>query len=345
MSRPSGKRPPAGMIRASWHRAAAMVVLVFLGACSGSQSALDPAGEAAEKLARLFWLMAAGAVVVWLGVAGLALHAWRAPRPADAQEEARRSRFFIVVCGAVIPTVVLVALLVHGLAMLPRLLEPAPPGSLRVKVVGHQWWWDVSYQAPDGRTVRTANEVHLPVGESVEFLLESADVIHSFWIPPLGGKMDMIPGRRTRLTLRPTRTGLFRGVCAEYCGTSHALMAFHVVVSPRETFDRWLEQQGRPVEPPANTPAARGLDIFLRSGCGACHALRGTEADGAIGPDLTHVGGRTSLGAGILPNDVAAFRRWLAETHRVKPGVLMPHFGMLPDEELDALAGYLDSLQ
>jgi cytochrome c oxidase subunit 2 len=170
-------------------------------------------------------------------------------------------------------------------------------------------------------------------------------VIHSFWIPSLAGKMDMIPGRVTWLTVRPTRTGVFRGACAEYCGTSHALMAFYAEVMEKDAFDRWLAAQAAPAIAPTDAAATHGEDVFLTNGCGACHTVRGTPASGVIGPDLTHVGGRLSIGAGILPAEPDAFREWIARTDHVKPGVHMPHFGMLPDDELRALAAYLHALR
>ncbi|HEX6623277.1 MAG TPA: cytochrome c oxidase subunit II [Pyrinomonadaceae bacterium] len=214
--------------------------LVLLAGCGGVQSTLDPAGREAARIADLFWWMAAGSVVVWLAVIALALWAVRA-RPES--HNLRRTRLLIVGGGAVVPTVVLTALLVYGLAPIPALLAPAPEGSLKVAVTGEQWWWRVRYHTNGGEEVTLANEIRLPVGHPVEFRLDSPDVIHSFWIPPLAGKVDMIPGRVTRLVLRPTRTGVFRGVCAEYCGASHALMAFNVVVQEREEFDRWLAGQ------------------------------------------------------------------------------------------------------
>jgi cytochrome c oxidase subunit 2 len=157
--------------------------------------------------------------------------------------------------------------------------------------------------------------------------------------------MDMIPGRTNRLTLEPTRTGAFRGVCAEYCGTSHALMSFDVVVLEKDDFAAWLKRQHDRAQPPTQALARRGQELFIANGCGACHAVRGTPADGVVGPDLTHVGSRLSLGAGILPNDPEAFLKWMAHTQNVKPGVHMPHFGMLPPEDLRALAAYLDGLE
>jgi cytochrome c oxidase subunit II len=212
-------------------------------------------------------------------------------------------------------------------------------------VIGEQWWWRIRYEPAEGEPVELANEIRLPVGQPVEFELESPDVIHSFWIPPLGGKMDMIPGRTTRLLLHPTRTGTFRGACAEYCGTSHALMAFDVVVSEEAEFNGWLEQQRRPVAESSESIVNAGRELFFLNGCAACHSIRGTEARGVVGPDLTHVGSRLSIGAGIVPNGPEGFRRWIAQTDKVKPDVRMPHFGMLPPEELESLSAYLESLQ
>jgi cytochrome c oxidase subunit 2 len=310
--------------------------------CSGMQSALAPAGAEAERLSALFWWMAAGAVVVWLATLAVAGGcAWRARRSGDE----RWSRWLILGGGVAVPTVLLTVLLVYGLASLPRLVARAPEGSLQVAVHGEMWRWRVHYVRPDGSVVQTANEIRLPVGEPVQFRLSSDNVIHSFWIPSLAGKMDMIPGRTTYLQLRPTEVGIYRGACAEYCGASHARMNFLVEVMPNDAFERWLEHQRAPAAQPADDGTRRGLDVFLESGCNACHRIGGTAARGAIGPDLTHVGGRLSLGAAVLPNDAEAFARWVARTPEIKPGVHMPAFDMLPPDDLRALARYLESLK
>jgi len=315
---------------------------LILSGCSGPQSALDPAGESAARLADLFWLLTLGALVIWtLAVALWIWGVYFARRPLGP----RGRRLLLVGGGAVVPTVLLAGVLSYSLAMLPDILEPAPEGSLRIEVIGHQWWWRVRYIPPDGEPVEAANEVRLPVGEPVRLDLESRDVIHSFWIPPLGGKMDMIPGRRTTLSLLPTETGTFRGACAEYCGSAHALMALVVVVQDPDEFDQWLAAERSPAGPVQGAQQQRGQGVFLSSGCGACHAVRGTPADGTVGPDLTHVGGRLSLGAGTLDTTRESFRRFVAETEQVKPSVRMPSFGMLPGAELDAIAAYLESLR
>ncbi len=315
--------------------------ILLLAGCDGAQSSLSPAGRSAEKIAELFWWMAAGALVIWTIVVGLTIYSvYVAP-----SSENYKASLLIIFGGTVVPTIVLAVLLVYGLAMMPEMMAPAPEGSLKIAVTGEQWWWRVRYDSPTGQLVELANEIHLPVGEPVEFLLESADVIHSFWIPSLGGKVDMIPGRKTRLKLEPTRIGVFRGACAEYCGTSHALMTFDVVVSSKKEFQSWLDQQQGSARSPIDPMAISGEKIFLTSGCGACHAVRGTAAQGSVGPDLTLVGGRMSLGAGILPNNVNDFIYWLKHNHSIKPEVLMPSFGMLSNEDLQALATYLDALQ
>lgn len=280
--------------------------------------------------------------MICAGVIALTVYAIRA-RP--VAHEGHWAAKLIIWGGAVFPTVVLAGLLIYGLALLPKLLVSAPENALKVSVIGEQWWWRVRYHPASGGSFDLANEICLPVGEPVQFELASPDVIHSFWIPSLGGKMDMIPGRRTRLVLEPTRTGVFRGVCAEYCGTAHALMAFDVVVMEKADFASWLERQRAAAAEPSDAKATLGRERFFANGCAACHAIRGTGARGVVGPDLTHVGGRRSLGAGNMPNDPDGFLRWLEQTDRVKPGVLMPHFRMLPQEELGALAAYLESLQ
>lgn len=313
----------------------------MLSACEGPQSALAPAGRGAEVLAGLFWWMAIGAAIIWVLVLGLGVYAIRVkPGP-----KGYRAGLMIIGGGAIVPTIVLSALLIFGLALLPDLVAPAPEGSLKVAVVGEQWWWRVRYEGPDGQSIELANEIHLPVGEPVEFRLDSADVIHSFWIPSLGGKVDMIPGRQNRLALLPTKKGVFRGVCAEYCGASHALMAFWVVVEEREDFDRWLADQSQPAREPTTPDVARGLDVFTSSGCAACHTLRGTPAAGVIGPDLTHVGSRRTLAAATLSSDLDDFVRWIDHSQSVKPEVNMPSFGMLPTDDLQTLAAYLESLK
>lgn len=311
--------------------------------CEGPQSALAPAGRDAEQIAELFYAMTIGAVVVWLIVMALAIYAIRR----QAQEVDRRKvRMFIIGGGAVFPTIVLTGLLAYGLAFMPDLLDHGTEDGLpRIRVMGEQWWWRVQYELPGGEAFELANELWLPVGERMPLWLRSADVIHSFWVPSIAGKTDMIPGRTNRMALHPTRTGTFRGVCAEFCGESHAKMLFNVVVVERPAFDAWVALQQQPAKPPEGELAQKGAALFGALGCGACHTVRGTSANGVVGPELTHVGSRTTLGAGILQNDPSGFLAWLTELHELKPGAHMPGFDMLPEADRAALAAYLEGLE
>jgi cytochrome c oxidase subunit II len=321
-------------------RGCAAAALALLPACEGAQSALAPAGRAAERIADLFWGLTIGGAIIWLAIVALTIYAMNGTRRVFGERE---GRLLIVTGGVVLPVIVLAGALVYALALLPELLEPAAEGAPRVRITGEQYWWRVRYLR-EGGEVELANELRVARGTPVELELESRDVVHSFWVPSLAGKVDMIPGRRTRLRLDPTRAGTFRGVCAEYCGTSHAFMAMRVVVSEPHELARWLERQAAPASSPRGQLAVRGAAAFLENGCGACHSVRGTAADGVIGPDLTHVGSRLTLAAGRLSNDTTALERWIADAPRIKPGVTMPHFAMLPRSELSALAAYLKGL-
>jgi cytochrome c oxidase subunit 2 len=303
-----------------------------------SASTLAPAGRDAELIAALVAWMAPAALVIWLCVIGLALLARRGGF-------SPRTGRLIVGAGVVIPVVLLTALVLYGLPVLPRVLALPPPGGLVIEVTGEQWWWRVRYHPPDGPAFDLANELRLPVGRRIEVRLRSADVIHAFWVPALAGKIDMIPGRVTRLALEPTQPGTYRGICAEYCGASHARMNFEVVVVGEASFGEWTRAQTLPAAEPTDPLAARGAEVFRTTGCGACHTIRGTPADGGLAPDLTHVGSRARLAAGLLPNTPDAAVRWIARTHALKPGAPMPAFDMLPPEDLEALARYLAELR
>ncbi|AWT11785.1 cytochrome c oxidase subunit II [Stutzerimonas frequens] len=319
-----------------------MAALGLCSACGGPQSSLRPAGIEAARVAELFWWMTGIGLLIWALVIGLALYVTRL-RPAE--HNVRASRWLIIGGGAVFPTLVLGALLTYSLSLMSELRPAGGEPAARIEVAGEQWWWRVRYLMANGEAVELANEIRLPVGERALFRLSSPDVIHSFWIPALGGKLDMIPGRVNELILEPTETGVYRGACAEYCGTSHALMNFQVVVMEPQAYAAWLAHQATPAAPPRSAVAERGQRAFLANGCGACHAIRGTPADGRVGPDLTHVGSRLGLGADVLPNTPEAFVRWIGHTDRVKPNVKMPAFGMLPEDELAALATYLSELE
>ena len=316
-----------------------MAVLVLAG-CNGHQSALAPFGLEARSTLWLTAVLAAGGSVIALGMAAIYFVAARAPEGKLTHQSGMR---LVLWLGAVVPTVVLTALLVWALPA----MRPLPTGDsdLHIRVEGEQFWWRVAYarsdhNGPGGRTeplLLSANEVRLPVGRTVVFELTATDVIHSFWIPGLAGKMDMIPGRTNRLVVKAEKPGTYRGVCAEFCGLSHALMAFDVIAMEPAAFDAWLTAARIP---PRRTQD-RGAALFAREGCGSCHALAGTSAQARIGPDLTRFGERLTLGAGILePTDghTAAFIR---DPHRFKPGARMPAYTHLTQEEALALARWL----
>jgi len=306
------------------------------------QSALDPAGEEAEQVATLFWVMTVGGLVIWALVVALSLYASKRKGLPLAEEAAGR---LILWGGVVFPVTVLTALLTYALWLMPSLRPFAgnENTSLRVEIVGHQFWWRVTYSLPDGSRVVSANEVRLPVGQRVEFELKSADMIHSFWIPALGGKMDLIPGRTNRLSLSATKIGTYRGQCAEFCGTSHARMAFPVVVMEPSDFDRWLDDRMATSE--GLTMNASGRALFEREGCGGCHTIDATPAAQLKGPDLSHIGSRLTIGAGFLSNDVANMERFIVEPASIKPGALMPTYRHLSPEEVAFIATWLKGMQ
>jgi cytochrome c oxidase subunit 2 len=308
-----------------------------------SSPVLWPAGAAAQSIAVIGWALVIGAGLIFVGVMLLlaaALKNRAAPRRV-------RPALWLVGGGVVFPAVVLSALLGWSVALSVHLAQPPPAGALVVSITGHMWWWEVRYRDPaSGADVVLANELRLPVGRTVVVGLNSADVIHSFWVPALAGKMDAVPGRVNQIVLNATRAGVFRGPCAEYCGQQHARMALHVVAQPQADFDRWLAAQARPAAEPATPLQQQGRQAFVELRCAACHRVRGlSEPDGPRAPDLTHVGSRLFLGAGTLANQAGALRAWIADVQHLKPGARMPSFTALDAPTLQALAAYLEHLQ
>ncbi|MBP2295010.1 cytochrome c oxidase subunit II [Azospirillum rugosum] len=310
----------------------------WLAACEGQQSALSAGGSNAAAILDLSMVLFIGAGVIFLAVMALAGYAVFA-RP----DRFPGARAWVIGGGILFPVVTLTALQVYEFTVARRLAAQGSADMLRVEVTGRMWWWDVRYR--DGPApLRTANEIVIPAGRPVEFVVEAADVIHSFWVPSLAGKIDMIPGHTNRLVLVGETPGVYRGQCAEYCGAQHALMAFDVIVEPPDRFEAWLAAQRQPAPEPADATLAAGRDSFLKLGCGACHTVRGTAAAGLLGPDLTHVGGRRRLAAGTMPNDTDAFAAWIAGAQHVKPENRMPSFPILDGADLRAVAAWLESL-
>ncbi|QYF87408.1 c-type cytochrome [Brevundimonas sp. PAMC22021] len=304
---------------------------------------LDPAGPFAGPIEVVSWvLFIMGGVVLTIVLIALGI-ALFGPREWRRRVGGER---IVWIGGLAFPVVVLTGLLIYGLNVTARVTAEPRPGEMRVRVTGEMWWWRVAYLDDQGREViQDANEVHIPVGQPVVFELESADVIHSFWVPRLGGKTDMIPGRRNFMRLQADEAGVFGGQCAEYCGGPHALMGFVVVAHEPAAYAQWRAKQAGPAVAPAMPQLARGQAVFDANGCGACHTVRGTEYNGLAGPDLTHVGARQSIGAGILPNNQGTLAGWISDSQGIKPGNRMPSYPVLTGADLRDVAAYLDSLK
>jgi cytochrome c oxidase subunit 2 len=311
----------------------------FLVACEGPQSALDPAGPMAREVAILWWAMCAFATLVLIVVTALWVHALRRKSPqVDAARARQLTLRWLIGGGLLLPTSSILVLLLFGIPighrMLPLPLSGEQP--LRIEVIGHQWWWEVRY--PDSGVV-TANQLHLPVDRPVDLDVTSADVIHSFWVPRLGGKIDMIPGRHNRIRLQADRPGTFRGQCSEFCGTQHTHMILDVQAHAEEDFAHWLQSR-RDLQASA-LPGPAGEAFAAR--CGQCHRVAGIS-EGNRAPDLSDVGERAMLGAGVLNNEAGALLRWLQEHQRLKPGNAMPLHDDLDPDHLSAIADWLETL-
>ena len=319
-----------------------LLLSLMLAGCEGAQSTLAPLGDEAGDIRALFWLVSGLSAVVLIGVMALAV----AAIIATAGTRHRLAKNWLIVWGGIaLPVVVLTGLLTYGLIHLQAGASRADGSEPMITIIGKQWWWEVRYTDSAGNELRTANELYLPVGRTVAIRLLSDDVIHSFWVPRLAGKLDMIPGRENVMTVRANEPGVSRGQCAEFCGGAHAMMSLYVITLPEPEFRARQRHEASPSRPPATAQEKRGLALLSDHGCGACHTIRGTRAAGVIGPDLTHVGGRMSLGAATLPNDAAAFARWISRHRHIKPENLMPPFTFFSDRELADLSAYLDSLQ
>ena len=295
-----------------------------------------PPIDALRDLATISGLLALG-VLVFVEVA-LVVALWRynSSRPGAPSTLAGDRRVEVV--WTAVPVLILAVLIVAMTGTVREIgaFSAAPAGTAyEIDVRAGQFWWE--YRYPDGTV--TANELRIPVATPILLRVESRDVIHSYWIPPLGPKVDAVPGKTNLLRLYADEPGTYDGACAEFCGLEHAWMRVRAIAMPREEFDRWLAAEGRPA-----ARDAAGEKVFHEQLCGVCHTVRGTEAAGTAGPDLTHVASRTTLGAGVLANDAAALRRWLSDTQGVKPGALMPTVPLTPGE-LDALVAYLGSLR
>ena len=326
-----------------------------------NQSALEPAGVQAARIHSLYWAFVWVCTVVWILVmlfllaAAARSHARGAARPKEerpdlAPDGARERRMGAVVGGAVAVTAVtLIVLMVSEFATARSLTSLARGTSddnpVSIAVTAHQWWWEVQYQdKTPSNIITTANEIHIPVGRPVTIQLRSPDVIHSFWVPNLHGKKDIVPGHPATIWLRADRAGVFNGQCAEFCGHQHANMRFVVVAEPQAEFDKWLDAQRQPAPEPQTAMQQRGKQVFLGTSCAMCHSVSGTPAFGRVGPNLTHVAGRRLLAAGAVPNRPGHIAGWIIDPQKIKPGVRMPQHALSP-EDLRALLEYIETLK
>jgi cytochrome c oxidase subunit 2 len=323
---------------------------------SGAQSALDPAGPQAGRIGSLWWLMFYVLLGVFLAVSLFVLIAIFRRRnesveahgdaPDISPEPKRERRMAKVIVGAVLATIIILSVFLVGSYSTGRALySNSDERALTIKITGQQWWWDVEYDVePASQIVHTANEIHIPVGQLVKFRLTSTDVIHSFWVPNLNGKKDLIPGHEIVLTFQADRAGEYRGQCAEFCGYQHAHMAFSIVAEEPDKFYEWMNRQRAASPQPSDETAKRGQQLFLSSPCVMCHTVRGTDAGGTVAPDLTHLMSRKTIAAGTLFNTREHLASWITNSQEIKPGNHMPPVPFKA-EDLNALLAYLETLK
>jgi cytochrome c oxidase subunit II len=296
-------------------------------------------------MAELWWLMLVLGAAVFIVVTGLlVIGLFRRPRAAESQVGERMPNRFgrwMIAGGVVLPLIVLVVVLGATLRAMRFVPNTAPPEALVIEIIGHQWWWEVRYPTEG---ITTANELHIPVGRPIALQLTSADVIHSFWVPRLAGKLDLLPDGTNTLVFQADVSGEHHTQCAEFCGLQHAHMELRVVAEPQERFASWVAARARPAADPTGATAQLGREVFLASDCAECHAIQGTPAEATRGPDLTHLASRPTIGAGVMPNTPENIADWGADPHAIKRGVKMPAAD-LAEEELEAVVAYLNGLE
>jgi cytochrome c oxidase subunit 2 len=310
------------------------------------QSVLDAAGIQAERIEALWWVMFwVTSAVTLIVFAALAWAVTRARRQEPHSSAADPTLHRFIAGGAIATVVILLGLLVVTTLTSRAIAGQYDGQALQIEVTAYQWWWNVEYQHPEpGQRVRTANEIHIPVGRTVGVKLLATDVIHSFWVPSLHGKMDAVPGHESTLWLRADRPGLYRGQCAEYCGAQHAHMAFVVIAEPPDVFERWIQAQRTTAAQPQNELEQRGLYLVQRSACVMCHTIRGTAAGGRMGPDLTHIASRGTILAATAERTPDNLHRLIRNPQQFKPGTRMPPL-QFSDADRAAIVAYLERLR
>jgi cytochrome c oxidase subunit II len=311
----------------------------------GKQSILSTHSPQAHNIMLLWWWMLAAGTIVFLGAVAMLVVAWfrrGTPGLPLVGDRENVSEGMVLLFGIGVPAVVLAALFAVSDVYLVRQTSPPNPRgtAMTIDVIGHQWWWEVHYPATGAVT---ANEIHIPVNTRVNVVATTADVIHSFWVPALNRKIDMVPGRRNRILLYATRTGQYRGQCSQFCGVQHANMALKVFAQTPSAFRAWLQNASMPARP-ATAQVRAGEQLFMNSQCASCHRIAGTPAAGTVGPDLTHVATRSTLAAGTIPNTRGELAAWIANPQAIKPGDRMPDLGLSHSQTAELVA-YLESLR
>jgi cytochrome c oxidase subunit 2 len=339
---------------------AASPLLLLLAGCASLQSTFNVHGPAADQIAWLSWFMTILFLVVtavmWVLI-GWAFTKRRGTLAEHAPIDVGGGQIWIAIGGLAIPLFVLTVIFILGL----RLLAAFPIHGMRggmsgpmaeqimqpdILIIGHQWWWEVHYLDPiPAHQFTTANEIHLPTNKAVNIELESDDVMHSFWVPSLHGKVDLIPGHPNYIRIEASTPGNYQGQCAEYCGAEHARMRLLVVAQEPDEYRAWKEQQLKPASEPLSEEAKAGEQIFLAGACSMCHQVRGTVAGGRVAPDLTHIASRQSIAANSFPNNDAYLEAWITHAQSLKPEAQMPNLTQFSGEQLTDLVAYLRQLQ
>jgi len=305
---------------------------------------LNPSSPEALSISNTFIITLLIAAVIFLLITGLVIYIaiHNRARPGEPDPPPNFGHTPLEIGWTAGPLVIVTFLAILSVTTAGTALPQSPAGTQPdIIVIGHQWWWEIKYPASG---VTTANELHLPAGKSSYIELQSADVIHSLWIPDLGPKLDLNPGEKNYLTYSPAKAATYMGACAEYCGAEHAWMLMKAIVQTQGDFNTWLSQQSKLQAKPTSGAAAQGWQVFSQRTCISCHAINGTGANANVGPNLTHFGSRTTIGAGVLTNTPSNLDKWLANPQAIKPGIYMPNV-QLNDQELRALTAYLESLK
>ncbi len=326
--------------------AESLALAALSASCAGAPSIFSSAGSAAHRIGVLGWILTSIAIAVTVIVAAVLLGALVRSRAGQGEEvqRARGGVRWIVIGGVIAPAVILVAAFLFSVLTQSALADSPLRTMPTVQVIGHRWWWEVRYPDAPGQPVVSANELHVVAGRRVRLELTSADVIHSFWVPRLAGKTDLIPGQHNTMWMEADRPGTFWGECAEYCGVQHAHMNLVVVAETPEQHDAWLAAQNAVANAPTDSVAKRGQIVFERAACASCHTVRGSKAQGRIGPDLTHLESRRTIAAGTFPNTRGNLAGWIANAQTLKPGSGMPTIA-LPAADSRALLAYLETLR